>query len=66
LRHNAIENSIDDEIRRFMVESTKYKDSIYKQEIISYKLKLKEQNKELEEMKRIINEQKHKIHVLSQ
>lgn len=49
LNHKStiIENTIEDEIKKFIAELTKSKDSIYKQEIVSCKLKLKEQNKEL-------------------
>lgn len=43
MKYSLIEASIDLEIKKFISESNRFKDLIYKQEIVSYKLRLKEQ-----------------------
>jgi hypothetical protein len=65
-KHNTLESSLEQEGKKFLSEIGKIKDSIYKQEIASYKQKVKEQGKEMEEMRTVINEQRAKLHAISQ
>ncbi len=44
-KYNQLENTLEHQVRKFISETIKLKDATHKQEINSYKLKIKEQEK---------------------